>query len=275
LNAETGTVSLIGAGPGDPELITVRGLRLLRDARVVVHDRLVAPELLDEVRPDAEVIDVGKHPGFQRFTQREINVLLVDRARAGWDVARLKGGDPFVFGRGGEEALHCARAGVPVVVVPGISSAHAVPAAAGIPLTHRGLARSYAVITGQTDPSLGEANLPYAHLAAIDNVVILMGRSNLDQLARELIAAGRSPHTPAACIEMGCTGQQKNVTATLATIAALASVSNLRAPVVTVVGPVAALGADLLRCVADPTGAGVRETAPARRAAPPSHPSLR
>ena len=237
-----GTVYLIGAGPGDAELITVRGLRLLRQADVVVHDRLVAPELLHEVRPRAEVIDVGKHPGFQRFTQDEINTLLVDRARDGAVVARLKGGDPLIFGRGAEEALCCARAGVPCVVVPGVSSAHAVPAAAGIPVTHRGLGRSYAVITGQTDPTLGKAPIPYDSLAGIDTVIVLMGRSNLDQITARLIAAGRSPETPAACVEMGCTPQQQEVVGTLATIAAQASARGLRAPVVTVIGQVVALG---------------------------------
>jgi uroporphyrin-III C-methyltransferase len=246
-----GTVYLIGAGPGDAELITVRGLRVLQRADVVVHDRLVAPELLDEAQPEAEVIDVGKHPGFKRYTQQEINALLVDRARAGLDVVRLKGGDPFILGRGGEEAVHCARAGVPFVVVPGVSSAHAVPAAAGIPITHRGLARTYAVVTGQTDPQLGQADLPYESLAAIDTLIILMGRSNLEQIATNLIAAGRSGDSPAACIEMGWTPQQRTVTATLATIAAEADKAGLRAPAVTVVGEVAALGSELTACLAN------------------------
>lgn len=239
-----GTVYLVGAGPGDPELITVRGLRLLGRADMVLHDRLIAPELLDEVQPQAEIINVGKHPGFQRYTQDEINALLVDRARRGYTVVRLKGGDPFIFGRGSEEMLHCAQAGVPVVVVPGVSSAHGVPAAAGIPLTHRGLGRSYAVITGRTDPSLGQPDIPYEALAEIDTVVILMGRSNLDEIAKGLIAAGRSPGTPTACIEMGCTPKQRSVLATLATIAAAVDAGDLRAPVVTVVGDVVGLGMD-------------------------------
>ncbi|MCP4247225.1 MAG: uroporphyrinogen-III C-methyltransferase [bacterium] len=237
-----GTVYLVGAGPGDPELITVRGLRLLQAADVVVHDRLITPELLDEVRCDAEIIDVGKHPGFQRFTQEEINDLLVDRARSGRTVVRLKGGDPFIFGRGSEEVLHCSRAGMPTVVVPGVSSAHGVPAAAGIPLTHRGLGRSYAVITGRTDPTVSQPDIPYRALAEIHTIAILMGRSNLDEIASGLIAAGRPPTTPAACIEMGCTPRQRSVFATLETIADIADREGLKAPVVTVVGEAVTLG---------------------------------
>jgi uroporphyrin-III C-methyltransferase len=240
-----GTVYLIGAGPGDPGLITVRGLRALRAADVVVHDRLVARELLDEVRDGAEVIDVGKYPGFQRQPQAQINALLIDRAEQGLDVARLKGGDPFVFGRGAEEAAACQAAGVPVIVVPGVTSAGAVPAAAGIPLTHRGLARSYAVITGQTDPALGEADIPYAALVDIDTVVILMGRSNLEEITTGLVVAGRQANTPAACVEMGTTPQQRVVTGTLGTIAPLAAAAGLAAPVVTVVGEVVAQGVNL------------------------------
>lgn len=247
MSVACGTVYLIGAGPGEPDLITVRGLRALRRADVVVHDRLVAGELVDETRRGAEVIDVGKLPGFARRTQPEINSLLVDRAQAGLDVARLKGGDPFVFGRGGEEAQACAAAGVPCVVIPGVSSAHGVPAAAGIPATHRGLGRSYAVITGQTDPGLGQAEIPYAALAGIDTVIILMGRSNLGEITAGLMSAGRSPETPAACIEMGCTPQQRQVAGTLTDIAALANTQGLRAPVTTVVGEVVALGTSTVR----------------------------
>ena len=245
-NAMAGTVYLVGAGPGDPELITVRGLRTLQSADVVVHDRLVAAALLDEAKPGAELIDVGKHPGFVRWTQQEINALLIERAGRGLDVVRLKGGDPFVFGRGGEEALACAAESVPCVAIPGVSSAHAVPAAAGIPVTHRGMARSYAVVTAQTDPTLGQADLPYASLTAIDTLVIMMGRATLDQVTANLIAAGRDPDTPAACVEMGWTPQQRVVHGALGTIAALADVEELNAPVVTVVGQVAALGPAVL-----------------------------
>ncbi|MFQ5490227.1 MAG: uroporphyrinogen-III C-methyltransferase [Phycisphaerae bacterium] len=241
MNRDPGTVYLIGAGPGHADLITVRALRLLRRADVVVYDRLLSSELLHEARPDAELIDVGKHPGFERITQPEINDLLVDRTRRGLDVARLKGGDPFVFGRGGEEAGHCAEAGVRVEVVPGISSAHAVPAAAGIPITYRGVSRSCVVVTGQTDPDLGRADLPYQALAAIDTVVILMGRSNLREITGRLIQAGRSGRTPAACIETGCTPQQRVVRGTLASLAALADAHKLQAPVTTIIGDVAAM----------------------------------
>ncbi|MCP4592414.1 MAG: uroporphyrinogen-III C-methyltransferase [bacterium] len=240
-----GTVHLVGAGPGDPELITVRGLRLLRAADVVIHDRLVAHALLDEVGADAEVINAGKHPGHQRLTQQEINALLTGRAREGLAVVRLKGGDPFVFGRGGEEVQACVEAGVPVVVVPGISSAHAVPAAVGIPVTHRGLGRAYAVVTGQTDPQCGSSELPYASLAGLDTVIVLMGRSNLAEITARLMAAGRAGSTPASCVEMGCTPEQRSVLGTLETIAAQAAAHPLRAPVVTVIGEVVSMSAAL------------------------------
>ncbi len=241
MNHGVGTVCLIGAGPGDADLITLRGLRLLRRADVVVYDRLVSRELLAEARPGAELIDAGKHPGFERVTQREINDLLVDRARRGLEVVRLKGGDPLIFGRGGEEAAHCAAAGVPLAIVPGVSSVHAVPASAGIPITHRGVSRSCVVITGQTEEASNGAGLPYRALAAIDTVVILMGRSSLGQIAGKLIQAGRAEDTPAACIETGCTPDQRVVRGTLASIAALADDHELRAPVTTVIGQVAAM----------------------------------
>lgn len=239
MNIATGTVYLVGAGPGDPELITVRGLRLLRQADVVVHDRLVPGELLESVRRDAEVINVGKAPGTHRFSQRWINALLVDRASAGRSVVRLKGGDPFVYGRGYEELGACRAAGVACVVVPGVSSAVAAPAAAGIPLTHRGSARSVAFITGQVNESNGGLGLDFKALAMMDTVVILMGRANLAQLSQSLIQAGRRPDTPVACIEQATTARQRIVTATLGTIARAADRKRLRAPVVTVIGEVA------------------------------------
>jgi uroporphyrin-III C-methyltransferase len=237
--ASPGTVHLVGAGPGDPKLITVRGLERLRRADVVVHDRLSGPELLAEVRPQVELVDVGKGPGLAPLAQEEINRLMVERARRGLDVVRLKGGDPFVFGRGSEEMAACRAAGVPCEVIPGISSAIAGPAAAGIPVTARGVARAFAVVTarhagGETDPA------PYA---AIDTLVLLMGRGGLARFAERLIAAGRHPDTPAACIQSATTPAQRVTVATLATIAAAAERDGLESPVVTVIGEVAAQAA--------------------------------
>jgi uroporphyrin-III C-methyltransferase len=233
-----GTVHLVGAGPGDPGLITARGLDLLRRADVVVHDRLVGPELLQEARPGAELVDVGKGAGHAALSQGEINRVLVARARRGLRVVRLKGGDPFVFGRGSEEAAACREAGVPVEVVPGVSSAIAGPAAAGIPVTARGIARSFAVVTAhQAGP--GPDAPEVAGLVGVDTVVVLMGRASLDDFARRLVAAGRDPETPAACVQSATTPDQRVTVATLATIADAAERDGLEAPVVTVIGEVA------------------------------------
>ena len=237
---EPGQVHLVGGGPGDPGLITSRGLELLRRADVVVHDRLIGPELLSEARTGAELIDAGKGPGHAPYTQAEINGLLVDRARLGRTVVRLKGGDPFVFGRGSEEAAACREAGVPVYVVPGVSSAIAGPAAAGIPVTARGLAQSFAVVTAHTAGPDGE--VPDVHgLASVDTLVVLMGRSSLAALTAQLVAAGRDPDTPAACIQSATTRDQRVTRATLGTIADAADRDGLQNPVVTVIGAVAAL----------------------------------
>jgi uroporphyrin-III C-methyltransferase len=236
-----GAVHLVGGGPGDPGLITSRGLELLRSADVVVHDRLIGPELLREARPDAELIDVGKGPGHAPYRQEEINALLVSRARHGRTVVRLKGGDPFVFGRGSEEAAACREAGVPVYVVPGVSSAIAGPAAAGIPVTARGLARSFAVVTAHGAGPDGDEVDPTG-LAGVDTLVVLMGRAGLERFTARLIAAGRDPSTPAACIQRATTPEQRVTRATLETIAAAADRDGLENPIVTVIGPVAALG---------------------------------
>ncbi len=235
---QPGTVHLVGAGPGDPELITVRGADLLRRADVVVHDRLVGAELLREARYDAELVDVGKGPGHVPLGQEQINDLLINRARRGKTVVRLKGGDPFVFGRGSEELAACRQAGVSCHVVPGISSAIAGPAAAGIPVTARGLARSFAVVTARAER---EGEVDIARLAVVDTLVVLMGRAGLDQIARRLVEAGRDPATPAACIQSATTVRQRVVLATLGTIAEAAEREGLEAPVVTVIGEVAAL----------------------------------
>jgi uroporphyrin-III C-methyltransferase len=231
-----GKVHLVGAGPGDPGLITARGLELLRRADVVVHDRLVAPALLDEARAGAELVDVGKGRGHAALTQEEINRLLMDRARRGHVVVRLKGGDPFVFGRGSEELAACHEGGVRCDVVPGVSSAIAGPAAAGIPVTARGIARSFAVVTGQQAGEHAEPDV--TALAGADTIVVLMGRSSLPAFTARLIAAGRHPGTPAACIQSATLPDQRVVLATLATIADAAEREGLEAPVVTVVGEV-------------------------------------
>jgi uroporphyrin-III C-methyltransferase len=224
----------VGAGPGDPGLITARGLDLLRSADVVVHDRLIGPELLGEARADAELIDVGKGPGHAACSQAEINRLLVEHARAGQTVVRLKGGDPFVFGRGSEEVEACNVAGVEVNVVPGISSAIAGPAAAGIPVTARGIAQSFAVVTGRTAEEAEGAEIS----ATADTLVLLMGLGNLGSLTARLIASGRDPSTPAACIQSATTPEQRVTRATLATIAEAADRDGFESPVVTVIGEV-------------------------------------
>jgi uroporphyrin-III C-methyltransferase/precorrin-2 dehydrogenase/sirohydrochlorin ferrochelatase len=236
-----GTVALVGAGPGDPDLITVRGLALLRAADVVLHDRLSAPEILREVRSDAIVVDVGKAAGAGGLSQPAINSALIEHARAGRSVVRLKGGDPFVFGRGAEEVDACRDAGIACVVVPGISSALAVPAAAGIPVTSRGASRSFAVVTARGDAGGVPASFTQLaeSLAGIDTVVILMGRAVLPEVTAALIAAGRHPETPAACIQDGTTPRQRVTVATLATLAEAADRDGLVAPVVTVIGAVA------------------------------------
>ena len=240
-NRGSGVVYLVGAGPGDPGLITVRGRNLLRRADVVVHDRLIGKQLLSEVTPDAELIDVGKVPRARQIRQEFINSILVDHARRGRMVVRLKGGDPFVFGRGYEELCACREAGVRCVVVPGVSSAIAAPAAAGIPITHRRLVRSFTVLTGSVASDTLLPPPDFRTLAAVDTLVILMGRGGLADLAQSLMAGGRSTATPAACIEWATTRSQRTVVATLGTIAQAAEREGLDAPVVTVVGEVAAL----------------------------------
>ena len=237
----TGKVYLVGAGPGDPDLITVKGLRLLQQADVVLYDRLAPPELLREARADAELIDAGKQPTRHRLSQDVINALLVEKARAGLMVVRLKGGDPFVFGRGGEEALACHAAGVPFEVVPGVSSAVAVPAYAGVPVTHRGIARSFTVFTGHEDPDDPQFALDYEALARLDTLVALMGVKQLAKIAVRLQAAGMPAETPAVCIEWGATTRQRVVTGTLATLAGLAAQAGIEPPSIVVIGRVTTL----------------------------------
>jgi uroporphyrinogen III methyltransferase/synthase len=242
-----GKVVLVGAGPGAADLVTVRGLAALREADVVVFDSLAPRELLDEAPAGAERIDVGKrgHADPPR-SQDEINQLLVDRARAGRRVVRLKGGDPFVFGRGGEEASACARAGVPFEVVPGVSSAIGVLAHAGIPVTDRRHAASFAVVTGHKDPSLARESLDLEGLArSADTLVVLMGMRNLEALVARILAAGRDPATPAAAVMLGTTARQRTVEAALADLPARVREAGVGAPAVIVVGDVVRLRAEL------------------------------
>jgi uroporphyrinogen III methyltransferase/synthase len=240
--AGSGFVSLIGAGPGDPGLLTLRGAEALASADVVVHDYLANPALLVHARPDAELIYVGKKAGSHTRSQEEINALLVHRASAGLRVARLKGGDPFVFGRGGEEALALVDAGLPFEVIPGVTSAVAAPAYAGIPVTHRGLASSFAVITGHEDPTKEESAIDWSRLATgTDTLVFLMGVGNLPQIVAKLMAHGRPAETPVALVRWGTMPGQQAVSGTLADIVARVQAVDLKPPAVTIIGQVAGL----------------------------------
>jgi len=238
-----GKVYLVGAGPGDPGLLTVRGLELLRSAQVIVYDQLVNPVLLEEVSPAAIRIFVGKQAGRHCIAQEEINRVLIDYAHLGYDVVRLKGGDPFVFGRGGEEAEALAEADILFEIVPGVSSAVAVPAYAGIPLTHRKFASSFAVVTGHEIRKARPA-VDWGKLAsAVDTLVILMGLKNLPHISTELLNHGLPAETPAAVIRWGTTQAQETVTGTLADIVGKAA--HLRSPAVIVIGKVAGLSNSL------------------------------
>ncbi len=231
-----GTVYLVGGGPGDPGLITVKGLACLRRAEVVLYDRLIAPELLDEAPATAELIDVGKEPTRHRRTQSEINALLIEKARAGKTVVRLKGGDPFVFGRGGEECLALVEAGIPFEVIPGVTSAIAAPAYAGIPVTHRNVATAFTVLTGHT---ADDSTVDWDLLPRTGTLIFLMGVQHLSEITTQLIAHGRAPQTPAAVIQRGTTPAQVVITGTLADIARRAQA--IQPPATLVVGKVVKL----------------------------------
>ncbi|WP_372517752.1 uroporphyrinogen-III C-methyltransferase [Frankia tisae] len=236
-----GEVWLVGAGPGDPGLLTVRGRELLETADVVVVDRLAAAVLLDAAPPDAEIIHVGKSPTARSWAQEEINAVLVDRARAGARVVRLKGGDPYLLGRGSEEAQACAEAGVTFAVVPGVTSALAVPALAGIPVTHRDLAQEIAVVSGHLPPGHPDSTVDWAGLAASRaTIVILMGVARLMDITDALLAGGRPEATPVAVIERGATPAQRVLRTTLDALAIDAIAAGVRSPAVIVVGEVAA-----------------------------------
>jgi uroporphyrinogen III methyltransferase/synthase len=237
-----GKVYLVGAGPGDPGLITVKGLGYLRKADVVIYDRLVDDSLLGEAPAKAEKIYAGKERGRHIMQQKEINLLMVGKAREGKKVVRLKGGDPFVLGRGGEEAEVLAANHIPFEIVPGVSSAYAVPAYAGIPVTHRRLASSFTIVTGHEDFEKGESSIAWDKInTGGDTLVFLMGMANLAQIVSQLIQNGRPRSTPAAVISQGTSSGQRTIAGTLADIVTKAKQKNLRPPAVVVVGEVVRL----------------------------------
>ncbi len=244
-SGQASKVYLIGAGPGDPELMTLKGLRCLRAADVVLYDRLISPLLLDEARPGADMIYVGKGPGCHTLPQEQINALLISYARQGRTVARLKGGDPFVFGRGGEEAQALVEAGIAFEIVPGVSSAIAVPAYAGIPVTHRDYASSVTIVTGHEGRS-ASPTVNWQALAALGGtLIVLMGVTALPNFTQSLISAGQDPTTPAAVIQEGTQPQQRIVTGTLTDIAQKARTAGLTSPALTIIGNVVSVGETL------------------------------
>ncbi|MHB9053989.1 MAG: uroporphyrinogen-III C-methyltransferase [Thermoleophilia bacterium] len=242
MNDTTGKVFLVGAGPGDPGLFTLKGVECMRRAGVIVYDYLAGKPLLGFAAPGAELIYVGKKGGDHTMKQPDINQLLVDKALAGNVVTRLKGGDSFIFGRGGEEALALREAGVPFEVVPGISSAYAVPAYAGIPVTHRGVTTDVAFITGHEDPAKEESSIKWDKLATgVGTLVFLMGVNNLPYIVENLVASGRAPETPVALIRWGTTPRQETLTGTLSNIVQSVKERGFKAPAITIVGEVVAL----------------------------------
>jgi uroporphyrinogen III methyltransferase/synthase len=249
----TGKAYLVGAGPGDPGLLTARALELIASADVILYDRLVGPGALDGARADAELIFVGKEGGGASVAQEDTEALLLAKALEGLQVVRLKGGDPFVFGRGGEEALMLRAAGVPYEIVPGITAGIAAPAYAGIPVTHRGIASAMALITGHEDPAKPETAIDWPALAAFPGTLVFyMGVGRLAAIAKALIDAGRPAGEPAAVVQSGTLPEQRVVSATLETIAAEAEAQGIRPPSITLVGEVAALGAELSWLAAGP-----------------------
>lgn len=241
-----GTVYLVGAGPGDPELLTLRGAELLGRADVVVYDALVNEQLLRLAPRTAEIIFGGKRAGAHTLPQQELNQMLIAKAREGKTVVRLKGGDPYVFGRGGEEAEQLADAGIPFEVVPGVSSFVAVPNYAGVPLTHRDCCSRLTLLTGHDDPARESASIDWAHLAKTPGTkVIMMGTQRIGQLAERLVAEGMEPSTPVAVVQWGTTERQRSVEGTLATIARVVADHHIRPPTVAVIGEVVKLRSKL------------------------------
>ena len=238
-----GSVALIGGGPGDPELITVRGRRLLAQADVVVADRLAPPELLAELPPHVEVIDAAKIPYGRAMAQDAINDVMIERARAGSFVVRLKGGDPFVFARGYEEVLACAEAGIPVTVVPGVTSAIGVPALAGVPVTHRAINHEFVVVSGHLPPGHPESLVNWDALAAMSGtIVLLMAVERIELFAEALLKGGRPADTPVLVVQHGTTAAQHTLRATLADTPEKIRAEGIRPPAIIVIGAVAAFG---------------------------------
>ena len=235
-------IYLVGSGPGDPGLFTVKGVRCMEVADAVVYDRLAPEALLRYARPEAEKVYVGKKPGNPTMSQEEINDLLVEFGHAGKTVVRLKGGDPYIFGRGGEEALALYRAGLPFEVVPGLTSGVAAPAYAGIPVTHRHVSTSVAFVTGHEDPMKGSTDVDWAKLAnGADTLVLYMGVGRLAEISAGLISAGRSPNMPVACVRWGTVPEQRTITGTLENISDRVAQAGLKPPAIIVVGDVVAL----------------------------------
>jgi uroporphyrin-III C-methyltransferase len=234
-----GTVHLVGSGPGDPELLTVKAKRLIEEADIVLHDKLPGPEIIGEI-PEKKREDVGKRAGGERTSQKEINERLIELAREGKRVVRLKGGDPFVFGRGGEELEYLRAHGIEVEVVPGISSAIAAPAVFGVPVTHRDHASSVSFVTGHEDPSKEETAIDWKALAETGGtVVVLMGVGKLPEYTNALVEAGMDPETPVALIERGTWPEERIVGGTLETIVSARDREGIEPPAVTVIGGVA------------------------------------
>ncbi|KCZ72557.1 uroporphyrin-III C-methyltransferase [Candidatus Methanoperedens nitroreducens] len=248
LRTQKGKVYLVGSGPGDPELLTIKAKRLIESAEVILYDQLPGEAILDMLPESAERIDVGKYAGCHKLSQWQINELLVNRAKEGKIVVRLKGGDPYLFGRGGEEAQALAREGIEVEIVPGITSAIAVPAYAGIPVTHRDYASMVTFITGHEDPTKDETALDWDLLARFEGtLVILMGVSMLERNVKELLKYGKSIDTPVAVIERGTRPDQRVTTGTLGDIVGLCKQRKIRAPAITVIGDVVKLHQELAR----------------------------
>jgi uroporphyrin-III C-methyltransferase / precorrin-2 dehydrogenase / sirohydrochlorin ferrochelatase len=242
VRSKTAGVALVGGGPGDPDLITVRGRHLLAEADVVVVDRLAPRALLDELPPHVEVVDAAKIPYGRAVAQDAINATIVRHAKAGKFVVRLKGGDPYVFGRGYEEVMACAEAGVPCTVVPGVTSATAVPAVAGIPVTHRGVAHEFTVVSGHVSPSDPASLVDWPALGRLTGtLVLLMALERLGEISRTLISCGRAPGTPVAVVQEGTTAGQRVVRAVLGDVAEVVSREGVRPPAIVVVGDVVAL----------------------------------
>src|ERR1700759_3605403 len=238
-----GGVALVGGGPGDPELITVRGRRLLAQADVVVADRLAPPELLAELGPQVEVIDASKIPYGRAMAQDAINDVLIDRAKSGKFVVRLKGGDPFAFARGYEEVLACTDAGIPVSVVPGVTSAIAVPASVGVPVTHRGVTHEFVVVSGHLPPGHPESLVNWNALAAMSGtIVLLMAVERIELFVDVLLKGGRPADTPVLVVQHGTTPAQHTLRATLADTPQKVRAEGIRPPAIIVIGPVAAFG---------------------------------